>query len=54
MIAPAELWVHQNNTTYATYGLTFKIIKVLAKMPLTRGLKNQNDSMVDFLHSDSD
>ena len=54
MIAPVKLWVHQNNTTEATYGLTFKLIKVLVKLPLTRSLKNQDDSMVDFLDSDLD
>ncbi len=39
MIAPVKLWIHQNNTTKATYGLTFKLMKVC---------------MVDFLNSGSD
>ena len=54
MIAPVKLWIHQNNTTEATYGLTFKLIKVLVKLPLSRGLRNQDDSMLEFLDSDSD
>ena len=54
MIAPVKLWIHQNNTTEATYGLTFKLIKVLVKLPLSRGLKNHDDSMVEFLDSDMD
>ena len=54
MIAPIKLWVHQNSTTEFTYGLTFKLIKVLVKMPLNRNVKNNDESMVDFLDSDSD
>ena len=54
MIAPVKLWVHQNNTTEATYGLTFKLIKVLVKPPLTRGIKHPDDSLVDFLDDDLD
>ena len=54
MIAHVKLSVHQNNTTEATYGLTFKLIKVLVKLPATMGLKNHDDSMVDFLDSDLD
>ena len=54
MIAPVKLWIHQNITTEATYGLTFKLIKVLVKLPLTRALKNQDDCLADFLDSDSD
>ena len=54
MIAPVKLWIHQNSTTEATYGLTFKLIKVLVKLPLTRALKNQDDCLADFLDSDSD
>ena len=54
MIAPVKLWIHQSNTTEATYGLTFKLIKVLVKLPLSRSIKNQDDSMVEFLDSDSD
>ncbi len=54
MIAPVKLWIHQNSATEATYGLTFKLIKVLVKIPLTRALKNQDDCLADFLDSDSD
>ena len=54
MIAPVKLWIHQNNTTEASYGLTFKLIKVLVKIPPTRALKTHDESMVDFLNSDSD
>ena len=54
MIAPIKLWIHQNSTTESTYGLTFKLIKVLVKMPLNRAPKNIDEAMVDFLDSDSD
>jgi hypothetical protein len=54
MIAPVKLWIHQNSATEATYGLTFKLIKVLVKIPPTRALKNHDDCLVDFLDSDSD
>ena len=54
MIAPVKLWIHQNNTTEATYGLTFKLIKVLVKLPLSRSITNQDDSIVKSLDSDSD
>ena len=54
MIAPVKLWIHQNNTTEATYGLTYKLIKVLVKLPMSRSIRNQDDSMVEFLDSDSD
>jgi hypothetical protein len=54
MIAPVKLWIHQNNTTEATYGLTFKLIKVLVKLPLARGLKHQDDALIDFLDGDLD
>ena len=54
MVAPIKLWIHQNSTTESTYGLTFKLIKVLVKMPLNRNIKNTDESMVDFLDSDSD
>ena len=54
MIAPIKLWIHQNSTTEFTYGLTFKLIKVLVKMPLNRNIKNTDEAMVDFLDSDSD
>ena len=54
MIAPIKIWIHQSNANEATYGLTFKLIKVMVKIPLTRALKHQDESMVDFLDSDSD
>ena len=54
MIVPVKLWIHQSNTSEATYGLTFKLIKALVKIPLPRALKNQDDSMVDFLDSERD
>ncbi len=54
MIAPVNLWIHQNNTIVVTYGLTFNLIKVLVKISLTRALTNHDESMVDFLDSDRD
>ena len=54
MIAPVKIWIHQSNANEATYGLTFKLIKVLVKIPLNRSLRNHDESMVDFLDSDSD
>ena len=54
-IAPIKLWTHQGNANEALYGLTFKVIKVLVKLPLGRSLKNQEEKqMVYFLDSDSD
>ena len=54
MIVPVKLWIHQASPTEYSYGLTFKLIKVLVKLPLTRALKNQDDCLADFLDSDSD
>ena len=54
MIVPVKLWIHQVSPTEYSYGLTFKLIKVLVKLPLTRALKNQDDCLADFLDSDSD
>ena len=54
MIAPVKIWIHQSNANEATCGLTFKLIKVLVKIPLNRSLRNHDESMVDFLDSDSD
>ena len=54
MIAPVKLWIHQVSPTEYSYGLAFKLIKVLVKLPLTRALKNQDDCLADFLDSDSD
>ena len=33
MIAPIKIWIHQGNANEATYGLTFKLIKVRLKSP---------------------
>ena len=54
MIAPVKIWIHQSNANEATYGLTFKLIKVMVKIPLNRSFRNHDESMVDFLDSDSD
>ncbi len=34
MIAPVKIWMHPPNATEVQYGLTFKLIKVLANMCL--------------------
>ena len=49
-----EKEVTLNSITESIYGLTFKLIKVLVKMPLNRALKGTDESMIDFLDSDSD
>ena len=55
MIAPVKIWIHPTNATQVQYGLTFKLIKVLVKMPLERLLKaNSPENEIDFLDSDSD
>ena len=55
MIAPVKIWIHQTNATEVQYGLTFKLIKVLVKMPLERLLKGRSQGIeIDFLDSDSD
>ena len=54
MIVPVKLWIHQVSPTEYSYGLTFKLITVLVKLPLTKSLKNQDDCLADFLDSDSD
>ena len=54
IIAPIKIWIHQSNANEATYGLTFKLIKIMVKIPLNRSLRNHDESMVDFLDSDSD
>ena len=54
MIARFNMWIHPTNANEALYGLTFKLIKVLVKIPLNRSLRNHDESMVDFLDSDSD
>ena len=55
MVAPVKLWIHQRKPNEATYGLTFKIIKVIVTLPFGRSLRNQEEEhMVDFLDIDSD
>ena len=55
MIAPVKIWIHPSNANEAVYGLTFKLIKVLVKLPLERVLKDHSDeNEIDFLNSDSD
>ena len=55
MVAPVKLWIHQGKPNEATYGLTFKVIKVLVKLPVGRSLKNQEEEqMLDCLDRDSD
>ncbi len=54
MIAPVKIWIHQSNANEATYGSTFKPIKDMVKTPMNRSLRNHDESMVDFLNSDSD
>ena len=55
IIVPVKIWIHQTNATEAQYGLTFKLIKVLVKMPLERFLKSSSpENEIDFLDSDSD
>ena len=55
IIVPVKIWIHQTNATEAQYGLTFKLIKVLVKMPLERFLKASSpENEIDFLDSDSD
>ena len=54
IIAPVKVWVHPTSTTESTYGLTFKLIRVLVKLPLERTLANHQEPEIDFLNSDSD
>ena len=55
IIAPVKFWIHPTNANEAQYGLTFKLIKVLVKLPLERNLKvNSEERDIDFLDSDSD
>ena len=55
IIAPVKIWIHPTNDNNASYGLTFKLNKVLVKMPLERVLKVSDDEhAIDFLDSDSD
>ncbi len=55
MIAPVKIWIHPNSANEAAYGLTFKLIKVLVKLPIEKTLKqNSEENEVDFLMSDSD
>jgi len=54
MIAPVKIWIHPTSSTEATFGLTFKLIKVLVKLPLEKYLKVNEENDIDFLNSDSD
>ena len=55
VIAPIKLWVHQINATEANYGITFKLIKALVKVPPERSVKQIYDEHdVEFLNSDSE
>ncbi len=55
MIAPVKIWIHPTNATEVQYGLTFKLIKVLGKLPLERFLKtNSKEREIYFLDGDSD
>ena len=55
MIAPINIWVHPTSTNESTYGLAFKLIKVLVKLPLERALATHADEHdLDFLNSDSE
>ena len=54
-IAPIKICIHQSNANEATYGLTFKLIKVLFKPPLGNQLNiTDEESAVNFIDSDSD
>ena len=39
MIVPVKLWIHQVSPTEYSYGLTFKLIKVLVKLPPNKDFK---------------
>jgi hypothetical protein len=52
VIMPVKLWIHQTNTNLFSYGMTFKLIKVMIKQPLEQLNKFVDD--IDFLDSDSD
>ena len=54
MIAPVKIWLHPTTSSEASYGLSFKLIKVLVKLPLNRSLKQTEEHEIDFLNSDSD
>ena len=54
MIAPVKIWIHPTSSTEATFGLTFKLIRVLVKLPLEKYLKVNEENAIDFLNSDSD
>ncbi len=55
MATPFTIWIHPTNANEALYGLTFKLVKVLVKMPLAKSLKvNSEANEIDFLDSDSD
>jgi len=49
VIAPVKLWVHQINATEAKYGVAFKLIKVLVKLPPERSIRQiYDDRDVNF------
>jgi hypothetical protein len=52
VIMPVKLWIHQTNTNQFSYGLTFKLIKVMIKKSTEQINKIVDD--IDFLNSDSD
>ena len=54
MIVPVKIWIHQTSSE-VSYGLTFKLIKVMVKQPIEKTLKQKTDDhSIDFLNSDSD
>jgi hypothetical protein len=49
VIVPAKLWIHPANSHEFNYGITFKLVKVLVKMPLSEGLKDVMKNGCDFI-----
>ncbi len=50
MIAPVKVWIHQSAPNEAVYGLSFKVIKVMVKLPLERSLKQRaEDDDLEFM-----
>ena len=55
MIVPIKIWVHPTSPNESTYGLAFKLIKVLVKLPLEKALaKHADEQDIDFLNSESE
>ncbi len=50
MIVPCKLWIHPVNASESYYGVMFKLIKVLVKLPVGRALKDAMDDNLDFLN----